>query len=386
MKKRLSFLVVVFTLMFSVSLIATSLDVTPPLKLTTDGSSRHLTSSNVANIVKNRGDRQTVIDSVPAPGLEHMGLAWDGTYLYNASNEFSPIVVYKIDPASGITIDTITTQINSAVLGCTYLNGSLWIQEWYTVGNTYEVNPTTGNTISSFLSPATVNSRGLTNDGTYLWIMGTGGSWNSGTAYQVTTTGVTNRTVDISSDINWPMDAVWNSYRGTLFLTVDGTNDIRELDVSGATAVLLDAFPHPDPSGIVEGLTYDGQYLWTCSYYGSWIWQIDIGDPGGTVQEKPDIKTPLVFDLQQNTPNPFRNGKTAISYTTSTNGSVKLSIYDNTGRLVKTLIDRTNESAGHKTIYWDGMDNNNRSVAAGVYFYKLTAEDRTATKRIVLVR
>ena len=102
------------------------------------------------------------------------------------------------------------------------------------------------------------------------------------------------------------------------------------------------------------------------------------GNPGET--------STLDFGLLQNTPNPFRNGKTAISYTTSRNGSVRLSIYDNAGRLIKTLIDRTNESAGHKTIYWDGMDNNNRSVAAGVYFYKLTAEDRTATKRMVFVR
>jgi hypothetical protein len=385
MKKRLSFLVFVFTLMFSLSLIAVSLDATPPQRLK-DGTSGTLSALNVGKESKKHGDRQTVIDSVPAPGTKHMGLGWDGTYLYNVSNEFLPIVVYKIDPVSGITIDTITTQINSAVLGCTYLNGSLWIQEFYIVGNTYEVDPTTGNTISSFLSPATVNSRGLTNDGTYLWIMGTGGNFNMGTAYQVTTTGVTNRTVDISIDIDWPIDAAWNSYRGTLFLTVDNTFDIRELDVSGGTSILLDSFSHPDPSGIIEGITYDGHYLWTCSFYGAWIWQIDIGDPCVAEQKKPDVKTPHVFDLQQNTPNPFRNGKTAISYTTPGNGSVKLSIYDNAGRLVRTLIDRTNEGAGHKTIYWDGMDNNNRSVAAGVYFYKLSAENKTATKKMVVVK
>ena len=104
------------------------------------------------------------------------------------------------------------------------------------------------------------------------------------------------------------------------------------------------------------------------------------------VTENPGETSTLDFGLLQNTPNPFRNGKTAISYTTSGNGSVKLSIYDNTGRLIRTLIDRTNENAGHKTIYWDGMDNNNHSVAAGVYFYKLTAEDRTVTKRMVVVR
>ncbi|MCK4395115.1 T9SS type A sorting domain-containing protein, partial [candidate division WOR-3 bacterium] len=72
-------------------------------------------------------------------------------------------------------------------------------------------------------------------------------------------------------------------------------------------------------------------------------------------------------------------------YTTTRKGPVSLKVYDIAGRLVRTLIDR-NESAEHKTVYWDGKDDNHRSVAAGVFFYRLVAEEKTATKKMVLVR
>ncbi|MBE0433944.1 T9SS type A sorting domain-containing protein [candidate division WOR-3 bacterium] len=219
--------------------------------------------------------RQTVIDSIPAPGTSHMGLAWDGTYLWNVSNATTPIVAYQIDPQTGTVVNTLTTAIYSYVLGCTYLNGSLWIQEWYTYGTTYEINPTTGAIVSSFTSPAGTSSRGLTNDGTYLWIMNAPGQ----IAYQVTTTGTVVRSVSMPM-VQWAMDAAWNSQRGTLFLCDNSyANNIKELDVSGATAILLDEFPHPGAAYTPEGITYDGQYLWTTAFDAYWIWKIDIGDP-----------------------------------------------------------------------------------------------------------
>jgi len=243
-----------------------------------DGSSGHHDLTDRSRQGLNLGGRQTVIDSVPAPGASHMGLGWDGAYLWNASNAATPIQVYQIDPNTGVVVSTITTTINENVLGVTYLNGSLWIQG-FGAGTTYEIDPSTGVTISSFVSPAGTGSRGLTNDGTNLWITGTGGVISNGTAYQVTTGGGTIRTVDISGVILWPMGAAWDSQRNTLFLTDNSTaSDIKELDVSGAVAILLDQFAHPGAAQTPEGITYDGQYLWTAAFNAAWIWQIDIGD------------------------------------------------------------------------------------------------------------
>jgi len=280
MIKKFYFFILPYLLIVSISLIASPSDlISTSGKVTADGSSEnHFVSSYLRDGLK-LGSRQTIIDSIPAPGSSHMGLGWDGTYLWNASNASTPILVYQIDPITGTTVDTIITQINSYVLGVTYLNGSLWIQESWSTGTTYEVDPLTGNTISSFSSPAGTGSSGLTNDGTHLWIFGTGGSLNNGTAYQVTTTGNRLDSCDISGPMEWPMGVAYNNQRGTFFVN-DGNNanDINELYLSGDTAILFDEFAHPAPDDFPRGITYDGQYLWTTAFNSNWIWQIDIGD------------------------------------------------------------------------------------------------------------
>jgi len=104
------------------------------------------------------------------------------------------------------------------------------------------------------------------------------------------------------------------------------------------------------------------------------------------ISEEP-YKTPtLVFGLSQNAPNPTRNGYTAISYTTTTKGSVSLKIYNSAGRLVRTLINNSNLPAGTRTVYWDMKDNSHNQVSAGVYFYRLSAENRTISKKMVVVK
>ncbi len=102
------------------------------------------------------------------------------------------------------------------------------------------------------------------------------------------------------------------------------------------------------------------------------------------VEEEPGKEMELVFGLKKIAPNPVRDRAT-VTYTTTRKGPVMLKVYDSAGRLIRTLVDR-NEDAGVKTVYWDGMDNNRQPVAAGVYFFRLQAEDRTATKKIVVVR
>ncbi len=106
---------------------------------------------------------------------------------------------------------------------------------------------------------------------------------------------------------------------------------------------------------------------------------------GSGVTEKVGKKIPIIFGLSNIAPNPVRDGAT-VSYITTRKGPVMLKVYDSTGRLVKTLIDRKITSAGGKTVYWDGRDSNHRPVTAGVYFFRIQAEDRTATKKIVVVR
>ncbi|TES94127.1 MAG: T9SS type A sorting domain-containing protein [Candidatus Cloacimonadota bacterium] len=120
---------------------------------------------------------------------------------------------------------------------------------------------------------------------------------------------------------------------------------------------------------------------------GSWaetnrVWKLSL-QVG--IAEKPAKTTPLVFGLSQNVPNPVKDGKTAISFTSTRNGLVTLKIYDISGRQIRTLITG-NLFSGFHTVVWNGRDDKDKRVSAGVYFYRLTAENKTATKTMVFVR
>jgi hypothetical protein len=119
---------------------------------------------------------------------------------------------------------------------------------------------------------------------------------------------------------------------------------------------------------------------------GSWtptaeMWKLSLYP---AVAEEPQNQT-LVFNLSRAIPNPVSNNAT-ISYTTTQKGPVSLKIYDRSGRLIRTLKDKKNESAGQKTVYWDGKDNNHRPVSSGVYFYRLTAGKQSPTRKIVVIK
>lgn len=95
----------------------------------------------------------------------------------------------------------------------------------------------------------------------------------------------------------------------------------------------------------------------------------------------PDLKQLTLF---QNYPNPF-NPRTDISYVLPEPAQVRLDIYNIKGQLVKTLISTGQEAGLHK-LTWDGRDMNNRNVASGVYFYRLSTPNGIQSKRMLLMR
>ncbi|MCX8014908.1 MAG: T9SS type A sorting domain-containing protein, partial [candidate division WOR-3 bacterium] len=63
--------------------------------------------------------------------------------------------------------------------------------------------------------------------------------------------------------------------------------------------------------------------------------------------------------------------------------NVNLSIYDASGRLIKTLVN-SDLNSGTYSYIWNGKDDNNRSVAEGVYFYTLKTDNYSTTKKLIL--
>jgi serine protease len=93
---------------------------------------------------------------------------------------------------------------------------------------------------------------------------------------------------------------------------------------------------------------------------------------------------PQGFSLDQNYPNPF-NPKTTISYSLPTTSYVTLEIFNVLGQRVTTLVDQT-MGAGQHQVDWNSTDQSGNSVASGIYFYRLTTEGQTLSKKMLLLK
>ncbi|MCK4681208.1 T9SS type A sorting domain-containing protein, partial [bacterium] len=70
-------------------------------------------------------------------------------------------------------------------------------------------------------------------------------------------------------------------------------------------------------------------------------------------------------------PNPTSRG-TLVEFVLPERGRALVTIYDASGRLVRTLTDRVMRGGRH-AVAWDGRDESSHPVASGVYFARLRA-------------
>jgi len=82
-------------------------------------------------------------------------------------------------------------------------------------------------------------------------------------------------------------------------------------------------------------------------------------------------------------PNPTGGG-TQIRYVIARAGRVRLAVVDVSGRVVMTLVDGI-QSPGRYQLAWDGTNGGQRP-AAGLYFVRLTALDRSLVRKLVTIR
>ena len=139
---------------------------------------------------------------------------------------------------------------------------------------------------------------------------------------------------------------------------------------------------------------FDNKEL-TPSMVQAWIKQAQAEDDGSIVfrqgirnlQRLLASLIPEKTALLANYPNPF-NPETWIPYHLAKSAEVTLTIYATNGSVVRTV------ALGHKgagiyknrnrAVYWDGKNALGESVASGVYFYTLDADDFTATRKMLI--
>lgn len=88
---------------------------------------------------------------------------------------------------------------------------------------------------------------------------------------------------------------------------------------------------------------------------------------------------PFDYKLEQNYPNPF-NPVTNVEFSIAKYSNIKISIYDNTGKLVDILFSGESKPGIYK-ITWDAVN-----FASGIYYYSLQTDEFTQTKKMILVK
>jgi hypothetical protein len=189
----------------------------------------------------------------------------------------------------------------------------------------------------------------------------------------------------------WDMlhGAYWNNAQGAPH---NVEHDSQDNFVAGCLG-LGDAGPQADPYGtttkLITGLTAGVSYTLS-----AW-WNVDgvvcpvaspptyltvtvTGQGPVGVGDQPLAQTSW---LGPAAPNPA-HGPTRITYRLSEPGRVSLVIYDTHGRRVRGLVAAMVE-AGERSAEWDGLDDDGRRVASGLYFYRLEVPGKALWGKVV---
>ena len=95
-------------------------------------------------------------------------------------------------------------------------------------------------------------------------------------------------------------------------------------------------------------------------------------------------KLPQEYTLSENYPNPF-NPTTTIRYNLPVSTHIRLTIYDQLGRHVRTLVD-VQQAAGQFQTSWNGLDEGGVPAAAGMYFCQMKTVNFTKVIKLALVK
>jgi photosystem II stability/assembly factor-like uncharacterized protein len=90
-------------------------------------------------------------------------------------------------------------------------------------------------------------------------------------------------------------------------------------------------------------------------------------------------EVPLAYSLDQNYPNPF-NPSTKIKFNIILSGIVKLEVYDIIGRKLQTLVNEKLSPGTYETTF------DAAGLSSGIYFYKLTTDGFSQTKKMLFLK
>jgi hypothetical protein len=125
---------------------------------------------------------------------------------------------------------------------------------------------------------------------------------------------------------------------------------------------------------------------------GEIVWEADAARELALEFVSTESLLPRVYSLAQNTPNPF-NPTTSIAYeipgrvdgVALASTRVELRVYDIRGRVVRTLVS-SQQAPGRYRVSWDGRDDRGQLAGSGVYFYRLSTDSFSKSRKMILVK
>jgi carboxypeptidase family protein/immune inhibitor InhA-like protein/flagellar hook capping protein FlgD len=335
-------------------------------------------------------------------------LAYDGQYFYGAAANTS---LFEMDftPGAETLISTITAPVACRAIAYDPVNDGFWANNW---SDQITLFDRSGTTLDSFAPGAMISFYGFAWEdvlpgGPYLWGASQSGTGNELVKMDIANGGAQLEVYDIAnSGITY---VAGTDICGGLYITdqiVPGKwtigGIIQNLTIWGLE--LADAVSWvmvtENASGTVAGnggsvtvtVTFDATDLVEGDVL---VADLVIGNNAGD-----DVIIPVTLTvtgsiagetlpvlhtiLNNNYPNPF-NPNTNIAYSIKDAAKVTLEVYNVKGQLVKTLVNDHRET-GHYNANWNGKDNSSKTVASGVYFYKMKAGNYVSTKKMILMK
>nr|NIS48868.1 T9SS type A sorting domain-containing protein [candidate division Zixibacteria bacterium]NIT61484.1 T9SS type A sorting domain-containing protein [Fodinibius sp.]NIU16947.1 T9SS type A sorting domain-containing protein [candidate division Zixibacteria bacterium]NIV09100.1 T9SS type A sorting domain-containing protein [candidate division Zixibacteria bacterium]NIY30064.1 T9SS type A sorting domain-containing protein [Fodinibius sp.] len=154
--------------------------------------------------------------------------------------------------------------------------------------------------------------------------------------------------------------------------------DLANADSSAALAITI------DPQNITGGSYLSGLTIYS-SHAGEMrqdFLPIRLDYTTGIAGNQPAL--PQRFEVGQNYPNPF-NPNTEVQFGLPSDSRVKIEIFNILGQRI-FLRETPQLSAGYHTFQWNGTDSQGNRVSSGVYFYKISNDDKAKVRKMILMR
>ena len=168
----------------------------------------------------------------------------------------------------------------------------------------------------------------------------------------------------------------------------DGVVNVQDLILVAGAIGQISAAPSLHPASVAMLTAADIQE-WLTAAQGLDLTDVTLQSGIRFLEQLLQVLIPQQTELLPNFPNPF-NPETWIPYRLAEDGFVTLTIYDQSGVVIRKF------DVGHKTaavyetrssaIHWDGRNEVGDKVASSIYFYTLTAGDFSATRKMLILK